>query len=134
MIFTPCLGIGDLIYLKWVSLTNNIKIDTINICKNLIQDYSIFYDTKLLSCKNTINILFPDVTINYINGTPNNSFVKLNISNLYIFDRIDNTIFNNISNNFSDYIVFHTKVRYDGLVNKYETEIIPQLDLFFFFI
>lgn len=131
MIITPCLGIGDLIILKWVSITNNITITTINVCTNLIKDYSIDNETKTISVINTINMLFPDVFINKIIGGPRTFFSEMNISCLYIYDYLTPSLFKNISNSYNDYIVFHTKVRYDGLIDEYKNDSIPKLNVFF---
>ena len=131
MIITPCLGIGDLIQLKWASITNNITITTINVCTNLIETYSIDHETKTKSIINTINMLFPDVIINKITGTPDNFFLALNIDCLYIYDYLCKSLFENISNQYTDYIVFHTKVRYDSLIDEYKNIIVPQLNTFF---
>ena len=76
MIITPCCGIGDLILLKWVSITNNITITTINVCTNLIEEYSIEHDTKTKSVINPINMLFPNIIINKISGMPDNFFSR----------------------------------------------------------
>ena len=125
------MGIGDLIQLKWASITNNITITTINVCTNLIEKYSIDHETKTQSIINTINMLFPDVIINKITGTPDNFFLTLNIDCLYIYDYLCKSLFENISNQYTDYIVFHTKVRYDSLIDEYKNSIIPQLNTFF---
>lgn len=131
MIITPCLGIGDLICLKWATITNNINVDTINICTNLIFENSIDCDTKTKSIINVINMLFPDVIINKTTGIPDNFFLTLNIDCLYIYDYLCKSLFENISNQYTDYIVFHTKVRYDSLIDEYKNSIIPQLNTFF---
>ena len=85
MIITPNLGIGDLILLKWTSITNNITITTINVCVNLIEEYSIEHESKTKSVINTINMLFPNIIINKVRGTTDNFFLKMNIDRIYIY-------------------------------------------------
>ena len=134
MIITPCLGIGDLIQLKWVSITNNITITTINVCTNLIEDNSIEHETKTKSVINTINMLFPDIIINKIIGRVDKFFfkmLKMDIDRLYIYNYLNPSLFENISNKYTDYIVFHTKVRYDRLIDEYKKYSIPELNVFF---
>jgi len=131
MIITPCLGIGDLILLKWASITNNIRITTINVCTNLIKEYSIEHETKTKSVINTINMLFPNIIINKITGSPDNFFLKMNIDHIYIYDYLSTSLFKNISNSYTDYIVFHTKVRYDRLIDEYKKISVPELNIFF---
>jgi hypothetical protein len=132
MIITPCLGIGDLILLKWVSITNNITITTINICTNLIEEHSIEHKTKTKSIVNTINMLFPDIITNKIIGQATNKFIlQKNIDCLFIYDYLRPSLFENISNPYTDYIVFHTKVRYDRLIDEYKKFSIPKLNIFF---
>ena len=131
MIITPCLGIGDLIQLKWASITNNITITTINVCTNLIEEYSIEHETKTKSVINTINMLFPDIIINKIIGRVDNFFLKMNIDRLYIYDYLKPSLFKNISNSYTNYIVFHTKVRYDRLIDEYKKYSVPELNVFF---
>jgi hypothetical protein len=131
MIITPCLGIGDLILLKWASITNNITITTINVCTNLIEEYSIDHETKTESIINTIHMLFPDIIINKIRGTVDIFFLKMNIDRLYIYDYLNTSLFKNISNSYTNYIVFHTKVRYDRLIDEYKRCSIPELNIFF---
>jgi serine/threonine-protein kinase RIO1 len=59
------------------------------------------------------------------------NFIKKKFDCLYIYNYLRPLLFENISNQYTDYIVFHTKVRYDGLIKEYKEYIIPKLNEFF---
>lgn len=48
MNITPCLGIGDLLFLKMICLRNNLDIINININEDLIRRYCENYKDKII--------------------------------------------------------------------------------------
>lgn len=129
MNITPHLGFGDLIILKMKQVSHKITISNININIDLVRKYSGDYNLKLQTIIMMINLLFPETTILLTNG-PNDwhIFDNLPINQVYLYDNI-NIKKNPI--NFQDYIIFHTKLRYDGLIGEFNSKIMPELITFF---
>ena len=55
---------------------------------------------------------------------------KYKLTNTYLYDSINFNMIN-VKNEYSDYIIFHTKMRHDGLMDKFTNEILPGLNTFF---
>lgn len=132
MNITPHLGIGDLLILKMIQISNNLNISNININNNLIIKYCENYATKMNFITLFIEFLFPnakycinDNTIDFLNITN-----KYKIRSTYIYDSINNSRIINFKNKYSDYIIFHTKMRHDTLIDKFNKEILSDLNLF----
>ena len=130
MNITPHLGIGDLLIVKMKQISNNLNIDCINIHKNLILTFCENYETKINFTINLIKLLFPNTKI-YIN---NNSidfhiFNNYSLNKTYIYDCINVNLMN-VKNEYSDYIIFHTKMRHDDLMDKFTNEVLPGLNIF----
>lgn len=132
MNITPCLGIGDLLILKMTQLSNNLVINTININGNLIRSHCENYDQKLITITKMIELLFPK-TEYYINDKPIDFFSFIDtykIKQPYIYDDIDPNNFINFKNEYSDYIIFHTKLRHDSLMTRFREEVMDKLKYF----
>jgi hypothetical protein len=132
MNITPHLGIGDLLIVKMIQISNNLDINTININNEIILRYCENYEQKIKFITQFIEFLFPD-TKYCINNNPldfNLINREYKIVNNYIYDSINKSSIINFENKYSDYIVFHTKMRYDGLIDKFDNEILPELNIF----
>jgi hypothetical protein len=134
MIVTPHLGIGDLLIVKMKEISNKLNIEHINIHENLVREFCENYDLKINFITKFINLLFPNTTI-AINNTPLNFSImdQFKLSNVYIYDHINRIDINgtDIKNKSTNYIVFHTKMRYDGLIDNFITNSLPELNSFF---
>lgn len=131
MIITPHLGIGDLLIVKMKQISNNLVIDYININKNIILQYCENYEIKINFIINLIKLLFHDTKF-YINNNPTDfsAMDKYKLTDTYLYDSININLMN-VKNEYSDYIIFHTKMRYDFLMDKFTDEILPGLNTFF---
>ena len=132
MNITPHLGIGDLLIVKMIQISNNLDINNININNNIILQYYENYQEKIKFITQFIEFLFTN-TKYCINNNPTdyyNIINKYKIINSYIYDFINKNSIINFENKYSNYIVFHTKMRYDGLMNKFDNEILPGLNIF----
>ena len=129
MIITPHLGIGDLLIVKMKQISNNL--DIININKGLILQYCENYEIKINFIINLIKLLFHDTKFD-INNNPTDFHLmdKYKLTNTYLYDSINFNMIN-VKNEYSDYIIFHTKMRHDGLMDKFTNEILPGLNTFF---
>ena len=123
MNITPHLGIGDLLILKMIQISNNLDINNININQDLVFTFSENYEQKIKFITHFIEFLFP--TAKY---SINDNNYK--IRNNYIYDSINKSRIINFKNKYSDYIIFHTKMRHDGLIDKFNEEILSDLNLF----
>jgi hypothetical protein len=130
MDITPHLGIGDLLILKMKEITNKFDLKNININVKLIEEYSDNYEIKLDNCKNLIAFLFPYCNISTNNG-PCDYYILNNypLKQTYIYNFINKNLIN-IDNKYSDYIIFHTKCRHDSLIDRFQNEIIKDLNFF----
>ena len=128
MIITPHLGIGDLLFIKMKQISHNLNIDCININQNLILSYCENYDVKINFITQFIKLLFNDskICIN-TNQNDNHIFDNYSIHNSYIYNCIH---LKPLSITYSDYIIFHTKMRHDGLMDKFNNELLSSLTVF----
>lgn len=132
MNITPHLGIGDLLIIKMIQISHKLDISNININKELILTNCENYDQKIYSITKLIELLFPNTTY-YINNNTIDFYNIINvyqIKHTYIYDQIDISKFINIKNEYSDYIIFHTKMRHDFLIDKFNNETVGQLNKF----
>lgn len=130
---TPHLGIGDLIIVKMIEITYGVHITTININRKLMRTYSSNFVTKKNFIINLIKYLFPD-SVYVINNNPLDfkAFCnKYDIVPIYLYDKICPKIYKKLEMKVDDCIVFHTKLRYDFLIDKFNQYILPDLILFF---
>jgi hypothetical protein len=132
MNITPHLGIGDLLVIKMIQISHNLNISNININKKLIIEHCENYTQKINSVTKFIELLFPNTTycINNITTDFLSIINKYNIKYSYIYDHIDIRKFINVQNKYSDYIIFHTKMRHDELMDKFNNETVGQLNKF----
>jgi len=128
---TPYLGIGDILIEKIKCKSNNIYLKKIEI----INDIAIKYrkDGYLEFIKNLIHLLFEDTEIEYNNIKKITDIYSLPIENYpfkytYLYDLIKNKI--NININYSNYIIFHTKVRIFPCLEKFINKDINLLNVF----
>ena len=131
MIITPNLGIGDLLIVKMKQISNNLDIEYININKDLIIKYCENYEIKIDFIINLIKLLFHGTKF-YINNKPTDFhiFDNYSLKKTYLYDCINVNIIN-VKNEYSDYIIFHTKMRHDDLIDKFTNEILTRLNTFF---
>lgn len=132
MIITPHLGIGDLLLCKMKEISNNLSITHVNINRELVEKFCDNYNLKVKSTTELIKLLFPNATYCVNNTIVDFSIINsYSITNPYIYNNIDSTLLD-IENKYSNYIVFHTKMRHDGIMSiKFDTEIKPMLEEFF---
>ena len=130
MNITPHLGIGDLLIIKMKQLSNNSDINIININEGLLRKYCENFEVKICFITNLIKLLFPNTKF-YINNNPCDFhiFDNYSLNKTYIYNFINNNIIN-VKNEYSDYIVFHTKMRHDCLIDKFTNEILSMLNIF----
>jgi hypothetical protein len=122
MEITPHLSIGNLFIIKMKQISNNFNINNINICTDLIKTHRLNYNNYIDFLKKLIIFLFPQIQINYINNNYEsiqfNDLLNYNINQTYIYDTLN--IFNTkIEVNYNNYIVFHTKIRFDSYSIKF---------------
>jgi hypothetical protein len=130
MIITPHLGIGDLLLVKMKQISNNLTIDCININKKLILTYCENYEVKINFITQFIKLLFNNTEILINNNTIDNNIINsYSIHNPYIYKYINHPLIN-YKNEYSDYIIFHTKMRHDGLMDKFNNELLLSLTVF----
>lgn len=130
MDITPALGIGDLLILKMKQLTNNLCINQINISCKLIKDYRKYPEKSLDFIHKFIKLMFPEskIVLNYYKRVPSLEYLKeYKITKTYLYDSLQLTI----PITYSNYIIFHTKVRLDGQMDKFFNHDLPLLDTFF---
>lgn len=131
MNLTPHLGIGDLLLIKMKQVSNNLNIERININSDLIKYYCENYDVKITFLISFITLLFGDILL-YVNNSPINFNImdQYKLTTTYLYDFINmKTI--NVNNNYSNYIIFHTKMRHDNLIKKFVIEMFDDLKNFF---
>lgn len=130
MNITPHLGIGDLLIIKMKQISNDLIIDCININKKLILTYCENYDIKINFITKFITLLFNNTQI-YINDTKTDNYVFDNytITKSYLYNYINHNLING-KNEYSDYIIFHTKMRHDALMDKFNNELLLSLTIF----
>jgi hypothetical protein len=128
MDITPHLGIGDLLIIKMKEISNHLTIKNININSQLIRTYSSNYDVKINFIQEFLQLLF-NSTITITNGPCNYAFDHYTIQKTYIYDDI--FFKNKMDTMNTDTIIFHTKLRHDGLIDKFINEILQSLILFF---
>jgi hypothetical protein len=132
MIITPHLGIGDIIILRIKDLSNTLGITDININTLQLKTQTENYDTKFAFIKQFIELLFPRVAIHFTEGP--HDFHRINdypLKNTYLYNKICSTRLLRIENKYSDYIVFHTKLRFDHWIELFNREVLPSLIVFF---
>jgi hypothetical protein len=131
MNITPPLGIGDLLIIKMIQVSNKLDINIININEGLIRKYCENFEVKICFIQNLIKLLFPNTKV-YINNEPINFYATISsykFTNIYLYNYINNSMIN-FENKYSDCVVFHTKMRYDGLTDKFNSEILNNLNNF----
>ena len=126
---TPRLGIGDLIVAKMIEVSNGLHIQHININKNLIETYSSDYNKKVEFIRQLVGFLFPDAiyTINNIALDFVSFRNTYTLKPHYLYDKIDTNMLKHIQEISDDCIVFHTKLRHDSLIEKFNNYILPEL-------
>ena len=130
MNITPHLGIGDLLIIKMKQISHNLTIDCININRNLILKYCENYELKINFITQFITLLFNNTKI-CINDKQNDNYIFNNytITNSYLYNYINHNLIN-CKNEYSDYIIFHTKMRHDRLMDKFNNELLSSLTNF----
>lgn len=128
MNITPALGIGDLLILKMKQISNHMTINQINVSRQLLLKYRKYPEKSLEFIKKFIALLFPETTICVTNEKYTLEYLlEYNITKTYLYDQIHLTI----PITYTNYIIFHTKVRLDGYMDKFLNHDLPCLDTFF---
>lgn len=143
MDITPHLGIGDLLIVKMIAITHNLNIGNININKQLIMTHCENYELKVKFITKLIELLFPGITYHINNNNIDfKQFINTyKIKYVYIYDCI---MKHQIRNKYllncpvittfgetTDYIIFHTKMRHDNLMDRFINEMLPEFTIFF---
>lgn len=128
IIIKPKLGIGDLLIIKMIYKSKHF--DRIIISKRLLNMYRLNPDNYIIFLNKFIKKLFPGTELVYVNDDKNMwEISNYNFNSAYLFDNYKfNKYYENI---YEDYIIIHTKARFDYLSNKFNTEIINKLIVFF---
>ena len=108
----PALGIGDLLILKMHLLSNNLKINIFNINKKIINEYRLEPDKYIIFLEYLLNKLFPNLNKTYINKDIieiTHISYKLNLTYIKDYYNFDNIF----EKKYENYIIFHTKARFD---------------------
>ena len=130
---TPTLGIGDLLLIKTAFINNNIHINQINLSIKLTNRYKLDPTNYINFITQLIPILFPKITINNFYSDikiPHHPDVIMNSSlfynKLYIYDDI---IFEKNQVPYTNYLLFHTKIRFLNLSLSHDfiKNILPNL-------
>ena len=129
---TPHLGIGDLLIVKMTELSNGLQIKHINISKHLIQTFSSEYDKKLDFIRTLVTFMFPNAVCDINNTAPDfvlfrNTYI---FNPIYLYDKINTHMLKNMTRVSDNCIVFHTKLRYDALIDKCDKYVLPELTVF----
>jgi hypothetical protein len=112
MEITPALGIGDILWWKIFSKQESIPISKININHNLIKTYRNKPEQAYKFIKYFLNKLFPEATIQEHENINTIEYPKLtHIDNPYLCD--DYIFYKKYEIPYSNYIIFHTKARFD---------------------
>jgi hypothetical protein len=130
---TPHLGIGDLIIIKMIALKYNLVFSKININRQLIETYSSDHKSKQVFIEKFLHLLFPTIP-SQVNNSPLDFVAfcrKYPLQYAYLYDTIQPTILPSINNEYSNAIVFHTKMRHDGLMGRVMRDFLPELQVFF---
>jgi hypothetical protein len=123
----PRLGLGDLLIIKMIYKS---KINKIIISKKLIYDYRLEPEKYIIFLNKFIKNLFNDIELIYDNDLNNLLEInEYNFDNSYIFDKYKFNI--HYDNIYENYIIIHTKARFDYLSNKFNTVITKKLMSFF---
>ena len=128
---SPNLGIGDLLLLKNICINNNFDIKYINISTTDICRWKCDPQKYLIFIEKFIKFLFPYTIINFGNYESRNyllEYINNPFNSCYIFNNL-NPI--NMTLEYDDYIIFHTKVRIDNFGQKFIDEDISKLNNFF---
>jgi len=131
IIITPHIGIGDLIILKMSVLANNLNVIKINIKKSFVEKFTTDYTTKITFLQNLVKFLFP-TAIFEINESNLNFFQfrdTYSLSYKYLYNDINSSMIKP-NTTYAGCIVFHTKLRYDGYIDKFKKEYLPALTAF----
>lgn len=131
MIITPHLGIGDIIILRIKDVANQLGITDININTLQLKTQTEDYETKFSFIKQFIQFLFPSVSIHFTEGPFD--FDRIHsypLKSTYLYNKISSRMLH-IENKYSDYIVFHTKLRLDHWIELFHREVLPSLIVFF---
>jgi hypothetical protein len=133
MELTPCIGIGDLLILKMVCLSDGLEIKQINLSTKLLNIYRQYPERFYQFLQSFIKCLFPTTIV----AKTDNNFIafplnKYKIKTPYIYDHLSfvepkvqpkRTIK-------KPYIVFHTKVRLERYPDRFAKNDLPKLEVF----
>lgn len=129
MELTPCLGIGDFLILKMICLSEKLTIKKINLTRKIICNYRQYPERFQQFITKFVHCLFPEVEIAIVD-TKHVSFpfAKYSLRTPYIYDQIHLT---NLSQPiYTNYIVFHTKVRMECQMAQFVKRDLPVISKF----
>lgn len=112
----PTLGIGDILTLKMYSVSKKVTYPHINICYELLKINRLRPEENIKFLKHLIKKLFPETTISVVqNATLYHRPFNFDITYIYDYYKFDNIF----ENEYGDYIIFHTKVRFTPELSHY---------------
>ena len=109
MDLSPPLGIGDLLVLKMHLLSNNLEINNFYINTGIINEYRLDPKRYLIFLEYLLKKLFPNSNKIYLDGKIDRIDYKINLTYIKDYYKFDNKFINEYEN----YIIFHTKARFD---------------------
>ena len=125
---TPKLGLGDLIFWKMYQISSGIQIKKINVKPYIAHTYRLNGDNYIDFLKQFLSRLFPGVEIQLIDETHNTDVTVEGIKKLYVYDDCK---FLKLNVNYEDYIIIHTKCRFDYDSSNFHTIYLKQITDFF---
>lgn len=117
MDITPHLGIGDLLILKMHLVSNHLTINNLYVNSDIINQYRLDPRRYVEFLTYLLTHLFPEANIHinrYESIMPNCKLTTTYIKDHYIFN-------NEFQNEYGDYIIFHTKARFDYCANNFKS-------------
>jgi len=131
---TPCIGMGDLLVEKIISTSNNLTIKNIYVSSFIINNYRNDKNTFTNFLFHLIKLLFNDTNIimhetNEMPKIENLDRVLFPIKKTYIYDDIN--VVNKSNIEYKNYIIFHTKARFDTCHKSFNNKDLSSLIEFF---
>lgn len=112
MNIAPNLGIGDLLILKMQLISNNVSINHLYVRQDIITQYRLDPAKYIHFLEYLLHKLFPETIIHMnTHNNPGNVISEYGLNATYLRDYY---IFDNeFQNEYGNYIIFHTKARFD---------------------
>lgn len=118
MDIAPNLGIGDLLILKMHLVSNHLTINNLYVDNNIIHLYRLEPRRYIDFLTYLLKKLFPEANI-HMNMCIKNIMPKYELTTTYIKD--DYVLDHQFNNEYGDYIIFHTKARFDYCASNFKS-------------